>query len=325
MPIAAQVSAKTESTWNTPVTVDRSFVFDSESIVGTYQRTESVSIRSGQRGLPAGQYVPWYAGGAGAWVFKPQTKGFGMWLVHLLGAVATVGPTDSAYTHTGTVAALNGKGFTWQVNRQFYPSGTDQAFTYAGGKITQWELACDKEGLLTATFNMDFAAESTATALAAAAYPTGAEPFYWTKAVVSIGGVNVDLMSFKASCNNNLQVDRRYLRNSSAKNEQVEAGFREVAFEAVADWSSLTQYNRFSAATAAGAEAQIIATFTGPTLIGATTYPAIVVTLPAARFDGTTPAVSNLEPLSVNLSGKGLVHATNGQIKVDYVTSDATP
>lgn len=327
MPISVLVGAKTESAYGTAVTVDRSFVFDSEGVVGDFRRTESVSLRSGQRGLPSGQYVPWYAGAAGPYTFKPQTKGFGMWLVHMLGAIAApAGPTDSAYTHTATVGALLGDSFTWQVNRQFYPSGTDQGFTYAGGKVTSWELSIDNEGLLNATLNLFFASELTATALHTATYPTAAEPFYWTKAQVSLGGSNVDLKSFKVACNNGLKVDQlTRLRNANTLNEPPEAAFREVTFEAVADFSSLTQYNRFASATAAGAEAQIIATFTGPTLIGATTYPSITVTLPAARFDGSPPAVGSLEPLEQTLTGKGLVHASNGQIKIDYVTSDATP
>lgn len=325
MPVSSQVMTKREVSYATPIVVDRAFEFESEGIEGAYERTESSPIRAGVSAQPVGRSVPWFGGAAGDLELVPLTKGFGWWLELMLGTVATVGPTDSAYTHTGTSGELNGKSFTLQVNRPHEPSGLDLPFTYSGGKVTEWEIACEAGGLLTATLGLDFATETIVTALATPTYPAAADPFYWTKAAITIGGVSVPLQSISISCDNALKTDKRHLKNSSAKGEPTRAGLREVTFEAVADWSDTTLYARYAAATEAGATAAIVATFTGPTLIGATTFPSLVVTLPAARFDGANPTVSDLEPLQQTLSGKALNHATNGLVSLAYTTADATP
>jgi hypothetical protein len=91
------------------------------------------------------------------------------------------------------------------------------------------------------------------------------------------------------------------------------------------DFIDLTHYNRFVSATAAGALAQVIGTWTGPVLGGATTYPSLAVTLPTARFDGDTPNVAGPGPLSINLKGRGLYDGTNSPVTLAYVTADTTP
>jgi len=324
VPILTQVGVKDEVTYGTPVVVDRFYEFNSESVTPNHARIESAGLRSDTRVQRSDRFVPNFKGAAGAFSLDVMTKGFGWWLKHMLGTSATVGPTDSAYTHTGTVGSLLGDMFTWQVNRKFNDAETDQAFTYEGGKVTSWEIACAVDGLLTAMLNLDFEDELTATGLATASYPTAMDHLSYAGGALTIGGTSVPITDFKVAVDNGFKTERYHLRSSTRKKQPSEAKRRNITWEVVADFDALTQYNRVKSTTAAGALAQIIATFTGPTLIGSSTYPSLTITIPAARFDGTLPTIDGEDPLMQTLSGRGLFDGSLSPITVAYVSLDAT-
>lgn len=71
--------------------------------------------------------------------FNPLSVGFGFWLKHMLGTVATGTTSDSVTPHTGTIGSLLGDCFTFQVNRYDAVSAANRAFTWEGGKIASWE------------------------------------------------------------------------------------------------------------------------------------------------------------------------------------------
>lgn len=314
-----------ESTYGTPVTVTRFYetvgVPDIELDVGMSQ---SEALRTGSETIGASKFVPYRRGAGGSVLMDVPTKGWGWWLKHMLGAVATVGPTDANYVHTGTVGSLLGDFFTAQVGKVFHPAGTVQPHTYHGGKVNAWELSCDVEGLLQAMFEMDFEDEDTSTGLASASYPSAATVFAWAGGAITIAGSSVELKNFKIRGENNFDVDRRLLRGSALKKEPTERR-RTYSWEATAEFTDLTQYNRYVSATAAGRHAQIIATFDGPIAHGGSTLPQIVVTIPSARFDKVKPQASGDEPMEQALSGIATDDYTNSQVTVSYRSTDATP
>jgi hypothetical protein len=322
---ATQVGVKAEGTYGTPVTVDRFFEFDDESVSLDVGRIEGKAQRSGTRVQRSDRFVVDRKGAGGSLVVPVMSKGWGFWLDKMLGTVATTGPTDSKSTHTGTIGTLLGKFFTYQVARPFNPSGTAQAFTYHGGKVTKWELSNTVEGLLMSKFDLDFEDEDTSTGLATASYPTAMEHLSFAGGVVTIGGSSVDVTDAKVSCDLKLKTNRRFLRGSTLKKEPVETGWRELAWELEAEFTDLTQHNRYVSATASGALAAIVLTWTAPTLIGAASFPTLVVTIPAARFDKPAPTVSGTDPLMQKIGGKVLFDGTNSPVTVAYGTADATP
>ena len=326
MPIISQLGAKKETTYGTAVTVDRFFEFTSEKILLDTGRAESEGLRSGQRVARTDRFVPYVLGASGPISLEPASKGFGFWLEHMLGTVATAGPTDSAYTHTGTVGDLWGDSFTMQVNRPLGPSGsTNQAFTWEGGKVTKWTLSCEKEGLLQFEADLIFEDEQTATALASASYPTATEPMSWARADCTIGGTGVPVTKWSVSCDNALKTDRHFLQGSTRRAQSAEEKMREITFSAECDWTDLTQYNRFKAETAAGTLALVVVTAKSPTLIGATTYPGVTITLPAVRFDEPGPSVDGPGLMMQTVGGKVLSNGTDQPISVAYTTLDTTP
>lgn len=312
-----------ESTYNTPVTVARTFEYDSGDIEESYGRTEGDPLRRGSAFKRSDRHTPYFAGASGSLTFAVMSKGFGYWLKHMLGGTATTGPTDAAYTHTGTEASLIGRMFTMQTNKPFHPAATDQPLTYAGGKITEWTLSNSAEENLMLELGMDFASVSTATGLATAAYPSAMENLTWAGGVVSIGGTNVDIDEISISGNNAAAVDRRKIRGITDKKEPT-WGRRELSWSIKADFESLTQRNRAAATVRATNVAQIVATWTAPTLIGASSYPSLTVTIPAARFDAWKAPVDGWEGISQELSGIGTYDGTNSPITIAVKNADPT-
>lgn len=312
-----------EVTYGTPLTVTRFFEYNSEGIEEQEGRTAGAPLRAGFTDR-SDRFTPWFQGAAGSVQLDVLTKGFGIWLKHMLGAIATAGPTETtAYTHTATMGELLGKSFTLQLNRPFHPSGTNQAFTYEGGKVTEWELANSIDGNLVLDLSCDFEQVSTATALATASYPSAMEPLSWAGGTLLVGGAAVDISEISIKGNNNLDVERRFIRGNTDKKEPT-AGRRSLEFSLNCDFESLTQRNRAHSATVAGALASIVAKWEGPTLIaGATTIkPTLEVTIPAGRFDSWKANTTDDAGVKQELSGVGLYNGSASPVTIVYKSAD---
>lgn len=320
-----QLGFANETVYGTPLTPTRFFEYESESISEDYGRTEGDPLRTGSSVIRSDRFTPYFRGASGTISMAVLTKGFGYFLQHMLGSVATTGPAETtAYTHTGTEGALFGKSFTCQVNRPFHPSGTNQPFTYEGGKVSSWTLANSVDGNLMLDLECDFEQVSTATALASASYPTNMEPLTWAGGVISIGGTPYDVDEIEIGWNNGLTVDRQKIRGNTDKKEPT-AARREGTFSITADFDSLTQRNRAYSSTRAGAVASLTAVWTAPTLLGTTIKPSLTVTIPAVRFDEWSGATEGTDAITQNLSGVVRYDGTNSPISIAYVSGDTTP
>lgn len=319
-----QLGVADESTYGTAVTTTRFFEYESEGIEETYGRTEGDPLRVGSGFVRSDRFTPYFAGAAGTIQMSVLTKGFGFWLKHMMGGVATTGPAEtSVYTHTGSENDLLGDSFTCQVNRPFNPAGTNQAFTYSGGKIAKWTLSNSVEGNLLLDLDCDFQKVADNVALATASYPTGMEPFSWVGGFVTIGGSNYDVTEFSLEVDNGLNVDRRQIRANALKKEPT-AARREASFSISADFDSLTQRNRANSATRAGALAAVTGVWRGPTLLGSTIYPEFSVSIAAARFDEWSGATEGTDAITQELSGAVRWDGTTSPVVVTYKSADTT-
>lgn len=316
-----------ESTYGTAVVPSRTFEYNSEGIEESFGRTEGDPLRTGTQVARSDRFTPYFEGASGSVEFDVMTKGFGVIFKHMLGSIATSGPTDASYTHTATMGDLWGKALTVQVARPFNPSGTVQAFTYEGGKVTEWTLSNSVENNLVLELGFDFEQVATGTALATAAYPASMHNFTWAGGSVTVGGSDVGfcLNEISIEGNNSLNTDRRCISNGTDKKEPTVNGRRELTFSMSGDFSSLAHRSRAASLTAAGALAEIKATWIGPVLIGTTTYPKIEVTLPAARFDEWNASAGGAEAITQELTGVGLYNGTLSPISIAYTTADVTP
>lgn len=319
-----QLGVVDEVTYGTAVTVTKFFEYESENIQETYGRTEGDPLRVGSGFVRNDRFTPYIGGAAGTIQMTAMTKGFGFWLKHMMGTVATTGPAETTvYTHTGTEGSLIGDSFTAQVNRPFNPSGTNQAFTYSGGKVAKWTLSNSVEGNLLLDLDCDFQTWDTGVALATAVYPSSMEPFSWVGGYVTIGGTNYDVTEFSLEVDNGLDVDRRQIRANPLKKEPT-ASRREATFSISADFDSLTNRNRAASVTRAGALAAVTGVWRGPTLLGTTIYPEFSVSLAAARFDEWSGATEGTDAITQELSGVVRYDGTTSPVVVTYKSADIT-
>ena len=324
MPITTQFGIGAESTYGTPVTVNRFFPFASESVQRETGRVQTKGRRTGQRVDRLDGRTPYTIGASGSVEMPLYGRGSGIWLKYLLGSVVTTGPVDTAYTHTATVGPMSSS-FTAQVNRPFGAAGaTNQPFTWSGGKVAKWELSCEAEGELTLKADLVFADESTVTSLATASYAANAECLTWVQAKATIATVDIPVTKWSVSCDNKLKTDRLFLRENTRRREPVEEDHREITVELECDWDDLSHYTRFASATQAGLTAEIIVTAKSITTIGVSTIPGLAINLPAVSFDEVGANVDGPGVMAQKIKGLA-VDAGAGAITMAYVTADATP
>ena len=208
------------------------------------------------------------------------------------------------------------------MNRPFHPAGTNQPFTYAGGKVTEWTLSNAVDGNLMANLSLDFAKVATGTALASASYPTGMDNLTWAGGVLTLDAGAYDITEVSISGNNGYDVDRRQIRGNTDKKEPTSSR-REASFSIKADFDSLTQRNRAASLTRSGALAALVMTWTGPTLLGSTLYPLLQVTIPAARFDTWKGATEGPTRSSRSSRASVCYDGTNSPITIVYKSADS--
>ena len=318
------LGAKSESSYNTGVTVDKFFEFNSESLAVEVGRVESPSIRSGTRALRSDRRVPYIMGASGSVEMDVLSRGLGFWLEHCLGSVTTTGPAETTvYTHTATFGSLTGKSFTAQVGVPQVGGGTLTPKTATGGKVKSWTMSCSTGEALKLSADLDFANLEHSTSLAGASYPT-AELLTFVGGSLTVGGTAALINKFSVKVDNGLKIDRRYLRSSATKKEPVEAGQRKIDVEFGLDFEGTTHQDRILSATAAGAQAAVVLTCAGLGTIGSTLKPTVTITIPVVMFDGDTPTVGGPDVVGETVKGVGLFDGTNQPITVAYKTLDST-
>lgn len=328
--INSQLGVKVESTYGTAVVVDRFYQFNSMGVDYEHVRLRSEGLRSSGYAPLASQQRIAVQGAKVPVEMEWMTKGMGWWLPQMLGYGTTTGPTDSAYTHTGTLGALYGDYFTMQGNFPLNPAGTDQAITFAGCKVTDWELSCDVDGLMMFKPSVDARAVATGTALASASYPSGMVPYGWIDVAATIAGTAVAVKSWTVKCDSQLKADRYKQQASALKQEPTEDGQRKITWEAEIDFDSLTQHNRVRATVDANASVALVFTAScadSGVLIGASTPPSTTITMPKAsfdKFDGLEMKGPDGPGISAKISGDVLWDGSNSPVTIAYVSADST-
>lgn len=234
-----QIGWKTESTWNTAVTVDKFSPFLSENM----SNDGGENIPS--RGHRAGRLMQ-HAHSRGIPIIGgPVRMEFGntdvaTLLTHLFGAVSTSGADP--YTHTYTPGADPGS-LTVQIGRPD-TGDTVNPRTFSGVKIPSWTISCNTGAHAMLEAQLSAAAETGATALASASYTSGWAPFTYKQASITKGGSALVVDSWSISGTNNLRTDRKAL-NGTAVTEQITQGVRDLTLSLAMDFEDETMYDHF--------------------------------------------------------------------------------
>lgn len=325
-----QIGFIAETAYNTPPAVTNFLELASESIKPNYPILTGSGFRPGQHVVRSDRVLrPGMKGGAGAITFQPLTKGgnsLSRWLALALGAVSsTTTTTDSVYTHTGTFGDLLGDSVAIQVGRPD-TSGTVQPFTYGGGKVGGLSLSTNVDGLLEATVDLAYvASETTSTSLASASYTSGAEPFAWTKGDLTLAGSSIAITDMAIALRNTLK--ERWFMNNTQK-EPLVAGFpsREVTVRFNMEFESLTHLNYTRDTVTATGQKKLVATWSGPTLAGASAYPRIRATVEVADLVADSyPSISGQDMIMLGFTGTARYDGTNSPLKIEVDSTEATP
>jgi hypothetical protein len=144
--------------------------------------------------------------------------------------------------------------------------------------------------------SIDFDAENeqTSTGEATPAYPSSADPFPYTGSVISIDGTaTTNFTSFSLDGDLGMKTDRRFLAGSATKSQPKRASVPSYTGTISAEFANLTDYNRFIN----GTTFSINAAWNGAAIESPWNYE-FVVSIPVAKFTGSTP-VASLDDLTV--------------------------
>lgn len=320
-----QLGAKAETTFGTPVTVDRFYEFlGGESL----ERQQTVIMPDGLRPsirtkLGANRRKLVRQWGAGSIPMEVATTGFGLWFKQALGG-ATVSQygANAVYLHTYTPGDLGGKSLTIQKGVMEWTTGapSGQAFTFHGCKVIDWEFAISQEGFLNFTVGVDAEDVDDTTVLAAASYDD-LKNFNFKQGVLTVDGSTASgITDATLRGTNALETERFFLGGSGLKEEPVENGYRELSGDISAEFRSVADfYNAFEADTSKA----VVLTFEGDAITGTFTEQ-LTITLHDVRFEGETPKVSGPEPSVQSIPLTAWEQTDGDSITVTYRTSDST-
>lgn len=322
--LASQFGLGDETTYGTYAAPTRFLEFENETMALQQEFAESPGMRASNRVQRTDRVRVNKTGATGSVQFPAvQTKGFGLLFKAMVGKAAVVTTTSGGTNSrdlTYTLGDPYGLSSTLQVGRPDV-SGTVQPFSYLGCKVTSWTLSNDASGYVSLGTDWFAQDETTSQSLASASYASGTvEDLFYQDGTLNVASGAVSVTNVEITGSTAIATDRRFIRSSTLVKEPIIAGMYEVTGSFTMEFESLTQYNRFTGNTIG----QLDVTWTAPTAIEASIFPALKVTLPKVQFRGTTPNVSGPGIVTMTAPFKALYDGSNEPITILYRTADTT-
>lgn len=339
--LSTQVMIGEEATVGTAVTPSRGY--EVHSVTPTHNTITAVS--SGLRAASLGHRARNRAKvGVDAQLTVPTTvfsQDAGLWLKHALGsATATQIDTSDTYRQIHLPDDLTGLGLTVQVGLA-QTDGTVRPYTYRGCKITSWELACQMDQLLEATWTLDAWAWDTSTSLVAASYTDNdtLEEYHWGLLSATIGGTVATasgrttitsgtalsgLRGIDLKGTNTLRTNRRLAGGSGVKSEQLENDFRSYTGDLDLEFADRTQVLDLADDNTSTA-LQFV--FTGVNKDDDSNAPTLRITYPAVKFESAAPSAGGPDMVDGKASFTAYEDDSGDHplIQIEYESIDSTP
>jgi hypothetical protein len=314
-----QFGIKKETTFNTPVTVDRFYPYldGTEADWDTRQRQGQsvfVSTKRGWRGdrrvLPIGQ---------GVITIKTELASRqGGVLLDLATGVSTVtaitGGAQQVFTTSITGTTLSSA--TIQVGK-VRNDGTVDVETYAGCTAVSFEIECPEDGILTISVTFDARNFTTATGLATASYTAGAFLFDHSQGAGFVGGAVVvpttlvlgtvatsfgNFRSWKLAVDQNADIGRWVVGGRN----QPTVGLAPPTFSAVAEYNDTT----LRTAYLAGTSLPVAINHTTTEVVGAG-FSQLQLLIPQLFLASPVLPPVSMETSTVNITGTCTFNGTN--------------
>jgi hypothetical protein len=334
----AQLGIKAETTYGTPVTVDRFVEFDSESLVWSPNWREPSGLRPGRRFKRLSRLAKTREGVSGGMQMQVATRDMGLFFKMALFSQVTT-PTTIVAPATKQIHIPSDliTSATIQIGRPEPQSTTVRAHTYTGCVCTGWELSVDDGETLNLSMDFDGRTESTATALATASYTAGVEVFDFsdssnfklggtastTSGLISVAsGVAVPgvVTAFSLSGDNSMALERYGLGNQGLKNAPRINDFAAYTGSLTAEYDRTTWYDPFKVGTGFALQQDFIGSAIGAT--GSNNTVSLIA--PKIVIKGAGPQVGGPDLVTQTVEFEVYDDEVNAPLQVVLISADAT-
>ncbi len=319
------IATGVETTWNTPVTVNRFYeVLAGESLERKQEQIQSNAMIGGggasRHARRGSRRVTTTREGVGSIPFEVATVGFGRQFNQLMGGTPTIAQQGgtTAYLHTYAMGDLVGKSQTIQKQLRDSSDAEVESFTFSGAKVMGGEFSIDVGGIL--TYTPEFNAADVVTNVAAAAVSlTTPKLFHYKQTAITVAGVAATLVnSCSIKFTNPSKTDRYHLGSAGVKKEQVANDFAVIEGTINAEFDApATFYDRYVADTPVA----LVLEFVGD-LIASTYYETFRITIPEVRFGGDTPKASSPDLIMQDVPFAGYWDGSAADATITYMTTD---
>ncbi|MEU0797177.1 phage tail tube protein [Amycolatopsis sp. NPDC005961] len=333
----AQIGFGQESTWGTSVTPTRFVEFDSESLKKDVTWQEPKGLRVGVKAKRASRVRQSRIGVTGDVSMDLPTLGAGMLIRNCLGSTTTTTTliSGSAYKQVHVPGDFRGLGLTVQVGRPEPGTGTVKPFTYAGCKVTKWELNIKDNDTPSLKLSFDGRSEATATALATASYLAGTTTYDFSQATVFKLGGTATTASGETTIASGVQVaaivkdftltgttpfatDRYGLGNAGLKAEQLENGTPTYTGKMTAEFAATELYNLFATNSTVALQLDLVGA-----VIGATNQTFSII-LPAIKIKSAPPNVGGPDIVTMSTDFEVYNDETNPTMQIKIISTEST-
>lgn len=295
------IGLKKETTYGTPVTVDKFFEFTEEDLGWKPTFVDGSATRYGMRVQAADRRVLVKDACGGGFTVEAMTKGLGALFEAALGVGTStqIGAT-AAYQQLFTPTTAGMPSYTIQKGIPPLGGGAVQPQTYSGMVCTGFEFNVDNSGVPTFKFNWEGKGLDTATAYAAASYPADNDLLTFVNGTITVGGTvtvptatalatggtaAANVRSATFSWDNNTDSEGYNFGNAGQRGRAPVLGLRSGSGTLVVDYTDNTLRDAYLNQT----ELSIVLTFQGDTAIAGTDYPTIQLCIPCVRLNGEMP------------------------------------
>jgi hypothetical protein len=325
----AQLGFVAEGSYGGGGTVTRFFEFDSESLKHQKVTVQGTGQRAGGRFARRQRRVITTRAAGGSFSGDLVTSGMGLLFKAATGTSTSVQRGSTAvYDQTHTPSGLLGLSLCIQKGMPRTSDGGVEPFTLVGGKVTSLDVSIAKGGLAKVAVDIDgqdmrtTASSPAGPALATASYSTGAVPYSFLSAALTLGGSPIAAVTkANVKLSRAMKTDRYYLGAGGLKAEPLENAMQKVDGTLEADFTTRAAlYDAYEADTALA----MVLTFTGPVIGGTSTPNSLTITVPSISLNGDTPTANGPDVLSLSVPYEGLDDGTNPVVSYAFVTADTT-
>lgn len=334
----AQIMFAQETVYGTGVTPTRSLEFNSEGLAQAITYLDSSGIRKGNPFKRTARTIQSRFSVDGDVEVEISTLGMGLLARNMLGSATTTTTqiaSTTAYKQIHVPGGLQGLSLTTQVGRPEPGSGTVFPFTYAGCKVSKWSIALKDNAIPTLKLTLTGRAETTATALATAAFLSGAGVFSFKGASLKIGGtaatasgettitggtaIAAVVKGITISGDNAMATDRYGIGNAGLKKEPLQNDMNTITGSLDAEFGKTELYDVYTAGTPTCLQFDL----TGNVIAGGNSFLYSVI-LPSVILKKATPNVSGPDIVSMTTNFEAEWDETNPVIQIKIVSTEST-